>query len=240
MPATRTHPVRSGNASYESAVLALNPVGFWRCAEVNGTSISNLAAGNAGTLTGGTMGTARHISRDSGTSLTFAGSTSRVAVTNYAALYQASMTLCMWYLTTTTNYTTASRLIAMYDGPANKRMWGVLLSGNPATMRIYTSDNGTNSSGVDSTISLDTGLTFLAFTCNNSTKAWEIFKNGASVNTLTSTYSYSNKSSDLQFAGDSYSAGVALTGQISNVAIFPSILTAAQLYSLWAIGNYGA
>lgn len=245
MPSSKIHPVHAGYASYESYLLGLGPVGYWRLTETNGTAAANvIQSGNNGALAGGppTWDTEGFLTRDSAGSCRFSGgSTDRITVANYAALYQADMTVLFWCKSDISNYTQTAFVVGEYDTAGTNRMWAIGVSVADVWAIFVSQDGDTgggHSSSHASSISVDTSAHLFTAVVDNAAKTWDLYLDGAWQEQINATYSYTDQSSHLTIGGLD-AADLPWDGLLSEVALMPSKLTAEQINAAYLIGTNG-
>ena len=219
-PTTET----GGVASYESTVLALNPVLFYMLNDTSGTTATNLGSlGSANaTYTGGyTLNTT---SGNTGiTKCVALNGTSGYLVTGAINPYGTATAVSNEIWVNPASIGTLSRLCDIY----NRLSLQLETSGTVTAIM-----NGANALNTGTAIAHGTKLIHLVWVADSTGQEW--FINGVSVATTTTPYSNSAPTGGYyigQYSGGGYSFG----GNVGPHAVYQSRLTSAQV-----LANYNA
>ena len=230
----------STSNSYQSAVLANSPIGFWSLGETSGTTAYDLSGNsNNGTYTGGyTQGESGPISNSNlGNSTLFNGTSSYVNlpqnITNNANY--STLTFSVWFKTTSDGILLGNQNSTV--GGSTSYNNGLLYIGTNGYLcgGIYLPAGFCNSTSVN-----DGKWHNAVLTVNNST-GQDLYLDGVLVNTagapdtLSTPYTQIgagyNQGWTYASAGWSY-----FKGEISNVAVYHSVLTTSQIQTLFNDG----
>lgn len=215
-------------SAYAQAVIADNPISYWRLNETSGTTATDQMGRNNGSITGGvTLNQPGPMSDDS--AMAFDGSTGYVWVGVSPSLMPATASLEAWIKTTTTQYTCILR----------NRTYGYSLEtrvdGSSASV-LYT--NGSGGGPLAQTGYAD-GLWHHLLVTYNGTNAVEYF-DGQPVITTSLTGSLIYGDGAFAIGRDGNDSGFYWNGQIAEVAVYDHALTATQVANHYALSGHGA
>ena len=232
----------STSNSYQTAILALSPTGFWSLGETTGTTAYDLSGnGNNGTYTGSyTQGEKGPISNSNlGNSTLFNGSNSTYInlpqnITN--PIDYSNQTFSLWFKTTSDGIMLANQNTTVGGAPGD---WNDIL---------YIGTNGYlcgalyPPSGFCNNTSVNNGEWHnVVLTTNNSTGE-DLYLDGNLVNTSSNTPGpYSTPYNQIgtgESSSWSYTPGgwFPFDGEISNVTIYHTTLTSSQIQTLFNDG----
>jgi len=168
------------------------------------------------------------------------GGSKRAKTAYSAAIYPGNaFTLAWWMnLATATGYASNAYIIGQFDYAANKRQWAIgINSGASPLYRVYVSSDGSSTNLANHSLGVvpTTGSQHIAVTCNNVTKAWALYINGALAGSATATYSYQDLGSFLTIGG--LDASNYVNAAIGDVRIYNTILAAHEIKSFCAGGR---
>ena len=229
----------STSNSYQSAVLANSPIGFWSFGETTGTTAYDLSGnGNNGTYTGSyTQGEKGPISNSNlGNSTFFKGSNSYVSLPNVIQPY-TTITISLWFKTTSdgvilgyqnatvgSSQTTFAPIIYIgTDGKLRAELWNGLYT--PITTTNIVNDGRWHN---------------VTLVVNSTTQS--LYFDNSLVGTLSGTINNSNM--NYNQIGTGYTSGWPATngswfyfkGDISNTSIYTSALSYSQVQTLFNDG----
>lgn len=234
------HRVHAGKASYESAVLALNPVGYWRLGETEGTVAEDISDGRSnGAWSGGSSSAgSRFLARDSRPSSVFPGGVVSVSGPASNSLMSSAGTLIAWVKPT--DATSDDRIITLGEGTASR--FAILGGRANGEASAFMRD------GAQALIQLDSGGATYANGVQYMVVATAIhgdgrlFLDGSQVDSSASVDG--PKTFDLGAVaiaiGAASSGANVFLGDIGEVAVFDYVLTPAQIEALYLIGKNGA
>jgi len=221
--------------SYSSEVLADSPVGYWRLEETTGATAAD-SSGNArdGTYTGSpTLGVPGALAISTNKATTFNGTTQYVAISDAAAFSIPTTNLFSveaWFRTTATG---AVRNIVSKVTAANFE-WSMFINGAPAiNFLVYNAaGGGSNSLQGPASVVANTWYHVVA-TVNASTNAMILYINGVQVDTNTNTQILANGTSPVNI-GRRPDGTSLFNGSVDEVAIYPTVLSAARVAAHYA------
>jgi len=221
--------------SYSSEVLADSPVGYWRLEETTGATAAD-SSGNArdGTYTGSpTLGVPGALAISTNKATTFNGTTQYVAISDNAAFSIPTTNLFSveaWFRTTATG---AVRNIVSKVTAANFE-WSMFINGAPAiNFLVYNAaGGGSNSLQGPASVVANTWYHVVA-TVNASTNAMILYINGVQVDTNTNTQILANGTSPVNI-GRRPDGTSLFNGSVDEVAIYPTVLSAARVAAHYA------
>ncbi len=218
----------SAVSSYQSAVLADNPVSYWRLGELSGTTAADSVDGNPGTIKGGvTLGAAGALVGDSDTAMTFNGSYAYINITDNANLnITGDFTLEAWAKLASLDG--VSRAVVHKGGTSGYSTWQYRLSvtsGNVWRGTVYI--GGKSFDVTDSGTPTLNGWDYLVLTRSGSTPT--LYVNGVSVATGTANGALNSGTGILAIGRTGSSSSHYFNGSIDEVAIYGAALSASRI-----------
>jgi hypothetical protein len=218
----------SAVSSYQSAVLADNPVSYWRLGELSGTTAADSVDGNPGTIKGGvTLGATGALVGDSDTAMTFNGSYAYIKVADNANLnITGDFTLEAWAKLASLDG--VSRAVVHKGGTSGYGTWQYRLSvtsGNVWRGTVYI--GGSSYTVTDSGTPTLNGWDYLVLTRNGSTLT--LYVNGVSVATGTANGALNTSTGILAIGRTGSSSSHYFDGSIDEVAIYGTALSASRI-----------
>jgi hypothetical protein len=227
--------------TYAAALYALNPLSFWRGAEPSGTtaydSIGTLEAGtyNAVTLGGTTL-----VPGDgSPASGSYNGSSSGMTgvLTTHTYSYTA-LTVIAWINPTVVNLATGNTIATSYDAALSHNDWTLRLL-NAAVSYFVEDSSGNSCAGQLNGFSLTAGTPVMLAATWATPNTMSIYVNGVSQ-TVTQTISASPAAATIKQVAIGINPPTPnrwFEGALSDVAVFSSALTGAQIAALYSAGS---
>jgi RHS repeat-associated protein len=228
-PAT---PTGSALPIYEDTALADSPAGFWSLGETSGNTSTDLTGNANGQFTNSyVQGDAGPVLSTPSKATNFSGSNAFVRLNRNANLEPASVSVEAWIKPA--SIPANSLLIVIAPQPGNNESAqsnGYTLSIEGTTGKVFF---GLTTGSVGSAAALPNGVwTYVVGTSDGI--AVRLFINGKqqTVGTAGSTNYGGAPNFDAQIARNTYS------GDIANVAIYPTVLTASQIATHYAAAGY--
>lgn len=221
-------------------MLADAPVGYWRLGEASGTVASDSSgAARHGTLGGDvTLGVAGALAADASTAYRFGGVSSVVTVADAPALAfagTAAFAVEAWVRLDAAP-TTYARLVAH---EATGQGWALQFNTGDAGVRLVRSDGAGSDYlgwGADATLALGTWHHVVA-TYDGATMA--LYVDGALKQTVGSTRAVVAAATPLTLGKASHYPGQYLAGDLDEVAVYATALSAARVQAHYVAGVTG-
>jgi hypothetical protein len=214
--------------NYGPTMLALSPFLYWRQGDAAGAGTVADASGNGRTGTPGTgvtQGVAGLLNGDTDKAASLDGS-ANAKITSAANPFTGNITVCGWANLASL---AATRRLFGGVGGAGSALLQIETTGNATFWSDLASSSGTFAAGITA------GTTFFwALTFNNTTKVAELFINGVSKGTQTLLVSFN--ASPGTFALGIGATNTGFLGTADETAVFTSVLTGAQILSLYNTG----
>jgi hypothetical protein len=221
---------------YATAILNTTPVLYWRLGETSGTTATDSSSGgHNGTYSGDTLGVAGGVFNDSDKAVTIGASGK---VTSTYAVWQAGAVLTVMGLAKRTNTSTFDTLLGGDGAGGSAPSLRLPSGGENVEFKIRDNDGGATSTALWSNAWPGTGV-YVHFTCviDLTAHTAELYINGASkgqVTGLTQTLSTPGN-----FIAGALSFGNQWTGQLDEITIWTSALSAATIADLSSIALTG-
>ena len=214
--------------SYAMVVASDSPASYWRLGETSGSTAADAAGSSPGSINGGvTLGVPGALAGDANTAMGFNGSTGYVSVPDAASLdFAGDFTVEAWAKPNA--LTGIGGAVVHKGGSSGYPVWQYRMSitgGNQwrGTVFVGNSNIAVTAPGVAST----TSWTHLAMTKAGSTLT--LYVNGAAVATTTVSGIVNTSTGILAIGRTGASSSDYFNGQIDEVAVYPTALSAARI-----------
>ena len=214
--------------SYAMVVASDSPASYWRLGETSGSTAADAAGSSPGSINGGvTLGVPGALAGDANTAMGFNGSTGYVSVPDAASLdFAGDFTVEAWAKPNA--LTGIGGAVVHKGGSSGYPVWQYRMSitgGNQwrGTVFVGNSNIAVTAPGVAST----TSWTHLAMTKAGSTLT--LYVNGAAVATTTVAGIVNTSTGILAIGRTGASSSDYFNGQIDEVAVYPTALSAARI-----------
>lgn len=229
-------PVTSAGTDYAATVLADGPTSYWRLGETTGTTAADSAGSSPGTIAGGvTLGLPGAIVGDPDTAMGFdSASRQYIKVSDTAALdFTGDFSVEAWAKPAVLNGVGGA--IVHKGGPSGYSVWQYRLSttsGNQwrGTVFVGTTAIQVTAPGTPST----TSWTHLVMTKAGNTLT--LYVNGAAVASTTFSGTVNTSNGNLAIGRTGSSNTDYFNGQIDEVAVYPTALSAARVLAHYQAG----
>lgn len=216
--------------SYSAAVLADNPVGYWRLGESSGTTATDETGTNAGTYTGTgvTYGVTGLLTGDSNTAVTLDGAAGAVTMGDPVSLQPTNLSVEAWVQWTSTN--APMRIF-------RKRTFGYMMWLSAGQVSFGFFDSGATFHQVDSAATAyNDGLRHYFVGTYDGT-ALVLYVDGSQVatNSPAVAISYGGGGSAIGQDGDVGSSFLAAT--VDEVAVYPTALSSTRIAAHYTAGS---
>jgi RHS repeat-associated protein len=217
-------------AGYRTAVLASNPVGYWRLGEASGTTAAD-SSGNAhaATMNAVTWGAASGLPTDANTAATFNGTSSYAHVTtgNVGAGALTSFTTEAWIKTSVTQTNTAWIAEESSTTAANP-LAGISLDATGTKARFFVRDNAGAVGTVTGAKIVNDGNWHHIVGVRNGTN-FALYVDGRADGTATATLSTISTNATALGVWYHSTNSAFFSGSIDEPAMYPIVLSAAQI-----------
>ena len=226
-------------ASYRNAVLASNPLGYWRLGETSGTTAAD-SSGNArnGTYTGGyTQGASSALGTDANKAVTFNGTTGYVDAGNQGVGQLSNFSVEAWVKSTATN---KPWILAEGSTSNNNPVDGINIDGTGANnTRFFVRDTSGTSANVTGTKTINDGNWHMVVGVRNGTN-FSLYVDGVPDGSTTATLGSIALNTTAIGALKRSTVGGFMNGSVDEAAWFPTSLSTAQISGQYqaAISGY--
>jgi len=219
--------------SYRDEVLADNPVSYWRLGEAPGASAAPDELGaNAGSYLGGvTLGQAGAIANDPNTAPSLNGTDSYVKVNSSPSLSMATAVTEEAWVKRSRSGVWQVVLGKAANGQSKLENYSLWLNTSNKAQAFF--GNGTTYASVTSTVALDTNWHYLVVTYDNASA--KLYLDGQ-LNASSSSSVQLTPNSDPLYIGRSTGTTAFFGGQIDEVAVYSTALSATRVQAHYAKG----
>jgi RHS repeat-associated protein len=225
-------------AGYRTAVLASNPLGYWRLGEASGTTAAD-SSGNAhtGTTTAITWGAASATATDANTAATFNGTTSYVNAGSLTAGQSSTFSAEAWIKGSAT---TGRYFVTEGSTSTNTPYWGLATDATTGTKALFTvRDNAGVTATVNGTKTVMDGAWHHVVGVRNGS-TFSLYVDGAADGTTTTTLGSITLNATVVGALKRTTVSNFFNGSIDEGAIYPTALAASRIVNHYqaAKSNY--
>lgn len=243
-------------SAYSDAILARNPVGYWRLGETSGTNANDESSNNnGGTYTSVTLNQTSLLEGDANPAVRFEDTIIRKVEVPRIAAYEIadSLTLTLWMKPTSPDPGGSNRAVVVYNLNDDPWPWGFHHAGHLGHPQAYQFTTGHSGTGNDQLFSSSSGtdpgpkaefphdeVAFVVCTYDGTRK--QIFKNGCLVRYRDITDgpidTYVSDQKIIMGMGPfGNNATWDWHGYLDEVAVFDTVLDDDDVKSLWQIGS---